>query len=53
MGIALSVFNTVTKLFNVPLLAVTTSLVATAEGGNQEGKPVRRRLCGTLRRRPF
>ena len=33
MGTALSVFNTATKLFNVPLLAVTTSLVATAEGG--------------------
>lgn len=38
VGIAISVFNTVTKLFNVPLLAVTTSLVATAEGSKTKGK---------------
>lgn len=32
MGIALSVYSTVTKLFNVPLLSVATSSVATAYG---------------------
>ncbi|KAK9823345.1 hypothetical protein WJX72_002062 [[Myrmecia] bisecta] len=32
VGIALSVFNTVTRLFNMPLLSVTTSTVATAVG---------------------
>jgi len=30
VGVALSVFNTTTKLFNVPLLSVTTSSVAAA-----------------------
>ena len=38
VGVALSAFNTVTKIFNVPLLAVTTSLVATAEGSKQAGE---------------
>lgn len=32
VGVALSVFNTTTKLFNVPLLSVTTSSVAAASG---------------------
>jgi hypothetical protein len=32
VGVALSVFNTTTKLFNVPLLSVTTSSVAAAAG---------------------
>ncbi|EFJ50158.1 hypothetical protein VOLCADRAFT_88992 [Volvox carteri f. nagariensis] len=32
VGVALSIFNTATKLFNVPLLAVTTSAVAKATG---------------------
>lgn len=32
VGIALSVYSTVTKLFNVPLLSVATSSVATAYG---------------------
>ena len=38
VGIALSVYSTVTKLFNVPLLSVATSSVATAYGehGGQE-----------------
>jgi hypothetical protein len=31
-GVALSIFNTATKLFNVPLLSVTTSTVAAAAG---------------------
>lgn len=34
-GVALSIFNTVTKLFNVPLLSVTTSTVAAAKGRAQ------------------
>ena len=37
VGIALSVYSTVTKLFNVPLLSVATSSVATAYG-DHEGK---------------
>lgn len=37
VGIALSVYGTVTKLFNVPLLSVATSSVATALG-DQEGE---------------
>ena len=37
VGIALSVYSTVTKLFNVPLLSVATSSVATAYG-EHEGK---------------
>jgi len=32
VGVALSIFNTVSKLFSVPLLSVTTSSVATAGG---------------------
>ncbi|GIL58180.1 hypothetical protein Vafri_13032 [Volvox africanus] len=32
VGVALSIFNTATKLFNLPLLAVTTSTVAKATG---------------------
>jgi len=32
VGVALSAFNIVTKISNSPLLAVTTSLVATAQG---------------------
>lgn len=32
VGTAVSIFNSTTKLFNVPLLAVTTSLVASAGG---------------------
>lgn len=38
VGVALSAFNTITKIFNVPLLAVTTSLVATAEGSKKGGR---------------
>lgn len=37
VGVALSVFNTVTKLFNMPLLSVTTSTVATALGEEAGG----------------
>lgn len=32
VGVALSIFNTVSKMVNVPLLAVTTSTVAAASG---------------------
>ncbi|GIL79303.1 hypothetical protein Vretimale_16462 [Volvox reticuliferus] len=32
VGVAISIFNTATKLFNAPLLAVTTSTVAKATG---------------------
>lgn len=39
MGVALSVFGSATKLMNVPLLSVTTQIVATAVGSN-EGAPV-------------
>ncbi len=35
VGVALSVYNTLTKLFNMPLLSVTTSAVASALGENQ------------------
>lgn len=35
VGIALSVYATVTKLFNVPLLSVATSTVATAFGEHE------------------
>lgn len=35
VGIALSVYSTVTKLFNVPLLSVATSSVATAYGEHE------------------
>ncbi|GFR49095.1 hypothetical protein Agub_g10888, partial [Astrephomene gubernaculifera] len=38
VGVALSVFNTATKLFNVPLLAVTTSSVAKATGAARAAK---------------
>ncbi len=39
VGVALSMFNTVSKLFNMPLLSVTTSAVASASGRSQrEGK---------------
>lgn len=34
MGVALSIFGTVTKLLNIPLLSVTTNVVATAVGSN-------------------
>ena len=34
MGVALSIFNTITKMFNVPLLSVTTSAVASALGSS-------------------
>jgi hypothetical protein len=37
VGVALSAFNIVTKISNIPLLAVTTSLVATARGVNGAG----------------
>lgn len=37
-GVALSMFNTASKLFNVPLLSVTTSNVAAATGGAQAGR---------------
>ncbi len=33
VGVALSIFNSITKLFNVPLLSVTTSAVAAATAG--------------------
>ena len=35
MGVALSIFGTVTKLLNIPLLSVTTNIVATAVGSNK------------------
>ncbi len=38
VGVALSVFGSATKLMNVPLLSVTTQIVATAVGSN-EGAP--------------
>lgn len=38
VGVALSVFGSATKLMNVPLLSVTTQIVATAVGSN-EGVP--------------
>eukprot|EP00878_Enallax_costatus_P011013 GHUV01011503.1.p1 GENE.GHUV01011503.1~~GHUV01011503.1.p1 ORF type:complete len:298 (+),score=77.41 GHUV01011503.1:190-1083(+) len=38
VGVALSVFNTTTKLFNVPLLSVTTSSVAAAAGREAAAK---------------
>ena len=38
VSVALSVFNTVTKICNSPLLAVTTSLVATSEGSAEAGE---------------
>ena len=34
VGVALSMFNTVTKLTNMPLLSVTTSTVAAARGSH-------------------
>ena len=34
VGVALSIFGTVTKLLNIPLLSVTTNIVATAVGSN-------------------
>ena len=37
VGVALSVFNTSTKLFNMPLLSVTTSTVASALGEEKGG----------------
>ena len=39
MGVALSIFGTVTKLLNVPLLSVTTNIVATAVGSNRGELP--------------
>eukprot|EP00198_Chlamydomonas_reinhardtii_P006821 XP_001696157.1 MATE efflux family protein [Chlamydomonas reinhardtii] len=39
VGVALSVFNTCTKVLNVPLLAVTTSSVAKATGGKAFVQP--------------
>ena len=39
VGVALSVYNAATKLFNMPLLAVTTSAVATALGEGALGEP--------------
>ena len=38
VGVALSVYGSATKLMNVPLLSVTTQIVATAVGSN-EGAP--------------
>lgn len=35
VGVALSVFGSATKLMNVPLLSVTTQIVATAVGSNE------------------
>ena len=35
VGIAISVYSTVTKLFNVPLLSVATSSIATAYGEHE------------------
>ena len=34
VGVALSIFGTVTKLLNIPLLSVTTNVVATAVGSD-------------------
>ncbi len=39
VGIALSVYSTMTKLFNVPLLSVATSSVATAYGEHEGDTP--------------
>ncbi|KAK9916841.1 hypothetical protein WJX75_007700 [Coccomyxa subellipsoidea] len=38
VGVALSIFGTVTKLLNIPLLSVTTNIVATAVGSNADDK---------------
>ncbi|CAK0735532.1 hypothetical protein CVIRNUC_000596 [Coccomyxa viridis] len=38
VGVALSIFGTVTKLLNIPLLSVTTNIVATAVGSNKDDK---------------
>ena len=37
VGVALSIFGTVTKLLNIPLLSVTTNIVATAVGSKKGG----------------
>ena len=34
VGVGLSIFSTVTKLLNIPLLSVTTNVVATAVGSD-------------------
>ncbi|EIE26724.1 hypothetical protein COCSUDRAFT_46203 [Coccomyxa subellipsoidea C-169] len=38
VGVALSIFGTVTKLLNIPLLSVTTNVVATAVGSDADDK---------------
>ncbi|KAK9837240.1 hypothetical protein WJX81_001184 [Elliptochloris bilobata] len=43
VGVALSVFGTATKLMNMPLLSVTTQIVATAVGSNEGSTPLRKR----------
>jgi hypothetical protein len=35
VGVSLSLFGTVTKLLNIPLLSVTTNVVATAVGASE------------------
>lgn len=47
VGVSVSVFNLISKLFNVPLLNITTSFVAEEQatitkGSNESGPPV----CG-------
>ena len=37
VGVALSISGTVTKLLNIPLLSVTTNIVATAVGSKKGG----------------
>lgn len=43
VGVALSIFGTITKLLNIPLLSVTTNVVATAVGSDA-GVPSLQRL---------
>ncbi|BDA40630.1 Protein DETOXIFICATION 44, chloroplastic [Coccomyxa sp. Obi] len=38
VGVALSIFGTITKLLNIPLLSVTTNVVATAVGSDADDK---------------
>ena len=50
VGVALSIFGTVTKLLNIPLLSVTTNIVATAVGTNKgDHAPTAQQECRMLR----
>lgn len=46
VGISLSLFNTLTKMFNMPLLAVTTSTVATALGSSEKERRPLSKIVG-------